>query len=83
MMNKAQKKVIEAQVIEYAYTRAYEQKESCIEYAQSSKAELDELIAEGDEEKTWRISTLEERIEEYTVKAEAFGKLAEQLLKLM
>ena len=82
MMNKAKKKVIEAQAIEEIYTIVLDRASSSSEYAETVQKDLQELLNE-EEHNEWRIDMTKQTVEEYKAKAEAFAKLAEQLLKLM
>lgn len=82
MMNKAKKKVIEAQAIEEIYTIVLDRASSSSEYAETAQKDLQELLNE-EEQNEWRIDMTKQTVEEYKAKAETFTKLAEQLLKLM
>lgn len=81
MMNKAQKKLIEAQVIEEMYTLTLERANLSNLCAEDYKKELQELLEEG--EKGRQIENKKTHIENYETKTEAYNKLAEQLFKLM
>ena len=82
MVNKAKKKVIEAQAIENIYTMTLERADSEKEYYESLQQDLQELLS-ADEQNEYRINIRKQDIEEIKVKVEAYIKLAEQLLKLM
>ncbi len=82
MINKAKKKVIEAQAIENIYTMTLERADSEKEYYESLQQDLQELLS-AEEPNEYRINIRKKDIEEIKVKVEAYIKLAEQLLKLM
>lgn len=82
MVNKAKKKVIEAQAIENIYTMTLERADSEKEYYESLQQDLQELLS-TEEQNEYRINIRKQNIEEIKVKVEAYIKLAEQLLKLM
>lgn len=82
MVNKAKKKVIEAQAIENIYTMTLERADSEKEYYESLQQDLQELLS-AEEQNEYRINIRKQDIEEIKVKVEAYIKLAEQLLKLM
>ena len=82
MVNKAKKKVIEAQVIENIYTMTLERADSEKEYCESLQQDLQELLS-AEEPNEYRINIRKKDIEEIKMKVEAYIKLAEQLLKLM
>lgn len=82
MINKAQKKVIEAKAIENIYTMTLERADSEKEYYESLQQDLEELLS-AEEPNEYRINIRKKDIEEIKMKVEAYIKLAEQLLKLM
>ena len=82
MMNKAKKKVIEAQAIENIYTLTLERADSENEYCESLQQDLQELLS-AEEPNEYRIDIRKQDIEEIKMKVEAYKKLAEQLFKLM
>ena len=82
MINKAQKKVIEAKAIENIYTLTLERADSENKYCESLQQDLQELLS-AEEPNEYRIDIRKQNIEEIKVKVEAYKKLAEQLFKLM